>query len=355
MVSIYSQEFENIQDIVESWGEPEYRAGQIWDGLYKNYWNNPSQFTTLSKPLRKKIADKFIFNSLTALTNQKTKNNLTTKTLFQLNTGDAIETVLMLSEGSKGKRSRVTICLSTQVGCGIGCAFCATGQMGFRRNLDSSEIIEQLLYFSRRLTHENRKVTNVVFMGMGEPFTNYIAVNRSIEIMNSPEGINLGSRRITISTIGIVPGILQLAKEKPQVNLAVSLHAASNELRNTLVPINQKYPLEILIETCLKYVEITNRRITFEWALIQKVNDSLTQAKTLAHLLQPFLKNGSSFCHVNLIPLNATTDYEQGPSTLRRAFEFQKYLNSSGIPCTIRKRRGIEIQAGCGQLTSAVK
>jgi len=355
MISIYSQEFENIKSIVESWGEPEYRARQIWDGLYKKYWNNPEQFSTLSKHIRKKLSQRFIFNSLTAVINQNSKNNLTNKTLFQLNSGDAIETVLMLSEESKGKRPLVTICLSTQVGCGIGCGFCATGQMGFRRNLDSSEIIEQFLYFSRRLYHENRHITNIVFMGMGEPFLNYNAVNRSIDIMKSPDGINLGSRRFTISTIGIVPGILQLAKEKPQVNLAVSLHSADDELRNNLVPINKKYPLDILIKTCLKYVEITNRRITFEYVLIQNVNDSPTQAKSLAHRLQPFLQNGSSLCHVNLIPLNPTTDYRHGPSMLTRANEFQKLLNTNGIPCTIRKRRGIDIQAGCGQLTSAVK
>ena len=353
MDSIYSQDLENFKEIVESWGEPEYRAHQIWNGLYKKYWNKPEQFTTLSKHLRTKLDNNFIFDSLAVLKSLNSKNKLTVKTLFQLNSGDAIETVLMLSEECKIKRPRTTICLSTQVGCGIGCAFCATGQMGFRRNLDSSEIIEQFLYYSRRLNHENKQITNIVFMGMGEPFSNYNGVNLSIDILKSPDGINLGSRRFTVSTIGLVPGILRLAKEKPQINLAVSLHAADDELRNTLVPINKKYPLDMLMNTCLEYVEITNRRITFEWALIQNVNDSLTQAKTLAHRLQSFLRDGGSLCHVNLIPLNPTPDYKHGPSTLHRANEFQKLLNENGIPCTIRKRRGIDIQAGCGQLTSA--
>jgi len=192
-------------------------------------------------------------------------------------------------------------------------------------------------------------------MGMGEPFANYNAVNHSIDTLNSPDGINLGSRRFTVSTIGLVPGILRLAKEKPQVNLAVSLHAADDELRNTLVPINKKYPLDKLMKTCLDYVDITNRRITFEWAVIQNINDSLAQAKTLVNLLQPFLRGSGGLCHVNLIPLNPTTNYKHGPSTLNCVNEFQKILKENGIPCTIRKRRGIDIQAGCGQLTRAVE
>ena len=353
MESIYNLEFNTIKDILTSWGEPEYRANQIWDGLYKQLWNSADQFTTLSIPLRKKLGNKYIFNSLTVDQVQESINGLTTKTLFRLENGGAIETVLMSSESNHPNRIRNTLCLSTQVGCGMGCVFCATGQMGLRRNLESFEIVEQFLHFARTLNAQEQKITNVVYMGMGEPFSNFKASNQSLEIITSPEGLNFGSRRITISTIGLVPGILQLAKEKPQINLAVSLHAANDELRSKLVPINKKYPLNLLLNACLKYVEITNRRITFEWALIQDINDSLAQAKTLVQRLRQFKRADGCLCHVNLIPLNPTPFFKYGPSSLHRANQFKGILIKNGFPCTIRKRRGIDIQAGCGMLSSS--
>jgi 23S rRNA (adenine2503-C2)-methyltransferase len=228
----------------------------------------------------------------------------------------------------------------------MGCVFCATGQMGFKRNLSSGEIIEQVIYYARELARENKVVTNIVIMGMGEPFHNYEAVMSAIDRLNDPRGLNLGARRFTISTVGVVPMIRQFATEKRQVNLAISLHAANDTLRSKLLPINRRYPLQDLMQACRDYVSMTNRRLSFEWALIQGVNDSPTDARELASLVKGLL------CHVNIIPLNPTTEYDGKPTTRENAEVFKNILESSGVPCTIRLRRGIDIRAGCGQLAS---
>jgi 23S rRNA (adenine2503-C2)-methyltransferase len=239
---------------------------------------------------------------------------------------------------------RRTLCISTQAGCAMGCVFCATGQMGFRRNLTSGEIVEQVLYYARQLQALGEEVTNVVVMGMGEPFHNYEATMAAIDRLNQPDGFNFGARRFTVSTVGLIPLIQRFAAEKRQINLAVSLHAANDELRSSMLPINKKYPLEELIPACREYVQSTHRRITFEWALIKGVNDSLEQAGRLAELLSGLL------CHVNIIPLNPTHKYAGKATSRQQAINFKEELESSGIPCTIRLRRGIDIQAGCGQL-----
>jgi 23S rRNA (adenine2503-C2)-methyltransferase len=241
-------------------------------------------------------------------------------------------------------KERNTLCISTQSGCAMGCVFCATGQMGFRRNLSSGEIVEQVVYYARQLAQSRQVVTNIVLMGMGEPFHNYESCMTAIDRMNHPDGLNLGARRFTISTVGLVPMIKRFANEHRQVNLAISLHATDNETRERLLPINRKYPLEDLLKACHEYIEKTHRRITFEWALIQDVNDSAEQARQLGRLLNGLL------CHVNVIPLNPTRGYTGMATTQARAKEFQKELERFGIPCTIRTRRGIDIQAGCGQL-----
>ena len=228
----------------------------------------------------------------------------------------------------------------------MGCVFCATGQMGFRRNLTSGEIIEQVLVYARQLKENGDKVSNVVLMGMGEPFHNYDATLNAIDRLNHPEGFNLGARRFTISAVGLVPQIRRFTQEQRQVNLAVSLHAADDELRSSMLPINRKYPLSELMEACREYVQHTHRRITFEWALIRDVNDSPEQAHHLATLA------GGILCHVNLIPLNPTRRYSGQGTTRERASAFKAALESHGIPCTIRLRRGIDIQAGCGQLAA---
>jgi len=229
----------------------------------------------------------------------------------------------------------------------MGCDFCATGQMGFLRNLSSGEIVEQVMVFARRLAEQGERVTNVVMMGMGEPLHNYEATMGAIRRLNHPEGMKLGARRFTISTVGLVPQIQRLAGEKLQFNLAISLHAADDELRSEMLPINRKYPLEALVESVREYTQTTNRRVTFEWALIQEVNDTPEQAHKLADLL------GGMLAHVNLIPLNPTQGFTGLASSRDRAALFQDIIEEGGISCTIRMRRGIDIQAGCGQLASS--
>ncbi len=288
--------------------------------------------------LRERLAETFSFTPLTPQKSLTSKDGLTCKTLFHLTDGQPVEAVWMQYE------KRNTLCLSTQAGCAIGCVFCATGQMGFRRHLSSGEIVAQALYYLQALQSQGQAVTNIVLMGMGEPFHNYQNTMAALDRLNDPEGLNFGARRLTVSTVGLIPGIRRFTAEKRQVNLAISLHAAEDDLRAALIPIARKYPLAELLEACREYVAATGRRITFEWALIRDVNDSPQQARLLAQRLKGLL------CHVNLIPLNPTAHYAGQPSTTARAATFRDILQQSGIPCSIRLRRGIEIRAGCGQL-----
>jgi 23S rRNA (adenine2503-C2)-methyltransferase len=335
---IYDLDFELLVETLTDWREPTYRARQIWQGLYQNLWLSPQEFTNLPEKLRQRLSEEFRFSNLEPLSNLQSSDGETRKTLFQLPDKRAIETVLMRYS------NRRTLCISTQAGCAMGCVFCATGQMGFRRNLTSGEIIEQVLFYARQLHTMGERVTNVVLMGMGEPFHNYDATMSAIDRMNHPDGFNFGARRFTISTVGLVPAIRRFAEEKRQINLAVSLHASNDDLRSSLLPINRKYPLEVLFRACREYVDRTHRRITFEWALIQGVNDTLDQARELCVHLEGML------CHVNVIPLNPTKRYPGLASTQKQAHLFKRELEDHGIPCTIRLRRGIDIQAGCGQL-----
>ena len=303
-----------------------------------------SGFTTLPQDLRSKLFDEFILMSLRPVKSMQSLDKKTEKILFQMIDGTQIETVLM----RYGARN--TLCVSTQSGCAMGCVFCATGQMGFKRNLSSGEIIEQVVYFSRLLKEENNKLTNIVVMGMGEPFHNYEETMKAINTLNHPKGLNIGSRRFTISTVGIIPNIKRFTYDNNQINLAISLHAATNELRSSLLPINKKYPIEDLMAACLDYVKVTRRRLSFEWALINNLNDGKDQVSRLCSILSPFRIDGSILCHVNVIPLNPTRRYRGDPTPQSRAVGFCKELNECGIPATVRLRRGIEIQAGCGQL-----
>jgi len=339
---------QELKQLMQTWGEPPYRAIQIWQGLYQQYWNSADDFTNLPKKLREKTSKYFTFSHLEHGREIISQDKLTVKSLFQLPDRHGIEAVLMHYPPTKLKKTeRHSLCISTQAGCAMGCVFCATGQMGFRRNLSSGEIIEQVLYYARQLDDKNMRVTNIVVMGMGEPFHNYEETLEAIDRLNHPDGFKFGARRFTISTVGLVPLIGRFANERRQVNLAVSLHAADNDLRSSMLPINKKYPLEQLIPACHDYVRATNRRITFEWALINDVNDSLEDAKKLVGLLDDLL------CHVNIIPLNPTNGYAGVPTTHKRALAFQSELQRKNIPCTIRQRRGIEIKAGCGQLATA--
>ncbi|MQC26702.1 MAG: 23S rRNA (adenine(2503)-C(2))-methyltransferase RlmN [Chloroflexi bacterium] len=335
---IYDLNFRELAAQTAEWDEPSYRSEQLWEGLYTQLWDSPAAFSNLPKALRATLGDAFTFRHLTVNTRLQSSDGETTKVLFTLPDGNAIETVLMLYE------QRRTLCISTQAGCALGCTFCATGQMGFRRNLTSGEIVEQVLFFARELAAADERVTNIVLMGMGEPFHNYEASLAAIDLLNAQPGFGMAARRFTISTVGLVPAIKRFTKENRQVGLAISLHATDDKLRASMLPINNRYPIAELIAACRDYVEATGRRITFEWALIQHVNDSAEQATQLADLL-----HGIN-CHVNVIPLNPTKGFDGEKSTRARVAGFRRVLTDRGISCTVRVRRGIDIDAGCGQL-----
>jgi 23S rRNA (adenine2503-C2)-methyltransferase len=336
----FDLDLSTLEQTLISWGEPRYRAEQIWSGVYQGLKSEPGQITNIPKELRLRLSETYSFSHLNPQLSQESSDGQTQKYLFRLTDNFAIETVLMRYE------RRRTLCISSQSGCALGCVFCATGQMGFKRHLSSGEIVEQVLFFSRLLHENSEKLTNIVVMGMGEPFHNYSNTLAAIDRLNHPSGMKLGARRFTISTVGLVPEILRFADERRQINLAVSLHAADDDLRNSILPINKKYPLDKLIDACRVYTWKTHRRITFEWALISGVNDGLDQAQQLVTLVEKLP------CHVNIIPLNHTKGYRGRGTPADRAREFKDLLEKQGVPCTIRVRRGIEIQAGCGQLAT---
>lgn len=354
---IYDLSFPELTSLLAEWGEPAYRARQIWQGLYRNFWNTPKEFSNLPAALRQKLAESMEFNLLVPVTTLQSSDGETVKTLFLLQDGRAIETVLMKYDPSRALQQvqrdssgqgRRTLCVSTQVGCAMGCVFCATGQMGFKRHLSSGEIVAQLMYYARLLHAQGEIITNVVVMGMGEPFHNYDNTMAAIDRLNDPDGYNFGARRFTISTIGLIPAIRRFAAEKRQVNLAISLHAADDVLRASMLPVNKRYPIDKLLEACRDYIAATGRRITFEWALVNGVNDTPEQARLLASKLKGLL------CHVNAIPLNPTEGYSGKATTRQRADKFKEILTRYGVPCTIRVRRGVDILAGCGQLGNSI-
>lgn len=319
-------------------GQPKFRAGQLWDWLYKQYAADFAAMSNLPKSLRAELADRATLSGATLANEQHSSDGQTKKVLFRLPDGQYIETVLMKYE------KRRTLCISTQAGCAMGCVFCATGQMGFFRNLTAREIVAQVLHFARELAQTGDHVTNIVMMGMGEPLHNYDHTLAAVDRLTDPAGFNLGARKITISTVGLVPAMRRYADEQRQTPLAISLHAATDSERDKLIPINRKWPIAELMEAARYYVTKTHRRITFEWALINGENDTIEQAQKLGELVQGLL------CHVNLIPLNPTAGYGGKPSSPERVEKFQEVLAGFGVSSTVRVRRGIDIQAGCGQL-----
>ncbi|MDH4136670.1 MAG: 23S rRNA (adenine(2503)-C(2))-methyltransferase RlmN [Anaerolineae bacterium] len=339
-----------LRELLTSWGEPSFRADQVWGWLYRSLVSDFNQMRNLPKELRARLRQVAHLQTLTPLAESVSADELTCKVLFALRDGETIESVFMRYE------RRHTVCVSIQVGCPIGCPFCATGQSGFTRDLTAGEIVEQVLYFARHLTGEQGRrtkdegqgISNVVLMGMGEPLLNYETTWQAIETLNDAQGFGLGARRITLSTAGVVPGIQRLSREKLQVGLAVSLHAPSDRLRDRLVPLNRRYPLHQLMAACRDYEQHTGRRVTFEYALMEGINDSLEQAQRLGRLLQGLT------CHVNLIPLNPTVGSPYQPSSRKMALAFQRELERQKIPTTMRVGRGIDIQAGCGQLRGKI-
>jgi 23S rRNA (adenine2503-C2)-methyltransferase len=320
--------------------EPPYRVAQVWDGLHRQL-AEPAELTNIPKALRERLgADPTLRPALTPVIESVSDAGDTVKWLWALEDGRQIETVLMHYPSG-----RSTVCVSSQAGCAMACGFCATGQAGFDRHLSVGEIIEQVVRAARAAaTHgpAPRRVSNVVFMGMGEPLANYGPVWAAVERLH--DDLGLSARHITISTVGVVPGIRRLAGETLPINLAVSLHAANNTLRDELVPINRRYPLEVLMEACRHHLSAKGRRLSFEWAMIGGVNDRPSDAGELAGLARPL------GAHVNLIPLNPTPGYPTTGSPPAQVRRFAELLTTLGVNVTIRRNRGTDIDAACGQL-----
>jgi 23S rRNA (adenine2503-C2)-methyltransferase len=320
-------------------GQPRYRIDQVWSGLYEQL-ASPAELTALPKALRAEL-DTALPLALAPVTEQTSDGGETVKWLWELGDGTKVETVLMHYD------QRSTVCVSSQAGCAMGCTFCATGQAGFDRQLTVGEIVEQVVRAGRRARDDGRRLSNVVFMGMGEPLANYEATWAAVERIHGDLG--LSARHLTVSTVGIVPGIRRLATEALPVNLAVSLHAADDALRDELVPINRRYPLSTLMDACAGYLQAKGRRLSFEWALIDEVNDREQDARLLVERSRSLPLPA----HVNLIPLNPTPGYAVRGSPARRVREFRDLLREGGVNATIRRTRGTDIDAACGQLRAA--
>ncbi len=341
--NLYDMRPDEIAALLAKWGQPAYRARQIVEWLYKHKVTSFDQMTNLPRALREQLAEATRIGVLEPAGEQFSSDGETIKRLFRLPDGQLIESVLMDYDDG-----RHTACISTQAGCAMGCVFCATGQMGFARNLTSGEIVEQAIQFARELEAQGDRLSNIVLMGMGEPLHNYDHTLHAIRTLNDPEGLGIGQRHITMSTVGLVPAIRRFADENIQAGLAVSLHAATDDERSKLLPINRRYPIHELMDAVNEYINKTGRRVTFEWALIRGENDTVEQANKLGQLLHGVL------CHVNLIPLNPTGGYGGAPSDSTRVAAFQAELERHKVSSTVRVRRGIDIQAGCGQLKADV-
>jgi len=364
MQDIKELSLKELEDKLFSWGSPKYHAQGIFNWIYQKGACEFSRMSNLPAPLRKTLADNFNILNLTLADLQRSCDG-TAKFLFELTDKNLVEAVnIPMASYSTG-------CISSQVGCKIGCNFCASGIKGFKRNLTSGEILEEVLYLKNRpqadhsaLSHLGRQdcqvrssrvdrmvhasaqpLTHIVFMGTGEPLDNYENVLRSIRLINSPQAFNIGARKITVSTCGIIPGIKRLAEEDLQIELSVSLHAAVDKIRSQLMPVNKKYPLAALINCCQEYIAKTNRQITFEYILIKGVNADLKAAQDLAKLL-----GGLRLAKVNLIPANPIPELKITPPPATQVMAFKEHLFKSGLNITLRKERGQDIDAACGQL-----
>ena len=334
MKNIKDYNLEELKQEFIKLGEKAYRAEQVFKWIYVDKVTSFDEMTNLSKKLREKLSQEFAMHNFKILKKQESADG-TKKYLFDILDDNAIETVLM--EYHHGK----SICVSTQVGCKMGCKFCASTGIKFARNLTSGEIVEQILAVER---DENIKISNVVFMGIGEPLDNFENVVNAIGILNNQKGLNIGARHISISTSGLVPKIYDLADKNLQCTLSISLHATNDEKRSEMMPVNKTYNIKELIKACKYYINKTNRRISFEYALAKDNNDNLDDAKELVKLLKGMI------CHVNLIPINKIENGDYTKSTNENIIKFRDYLNSKGIVATIRRELGSDIDAACGQL-----
>ena len=334
MENIKNYNLEELKNEIIKLGEKGYRAEQIFKWIYIDRVNSFDEMTNLPKEFREKLKESYSMNNFKIIKKQESSDG-TKKYLLDVLDGNAIESVLMKYHHGN------TICVSSQIGCKMGCKFCASTGIQFIRNLSSGEIIEQILTVEK---DSGEKISNIVFMGIGEPLDNYNNVINAIRIINNPKGLNIGARHISVSTSGLVPRIYDLANENIQCTLSVSLHSSNNEKRSEMMPINKRYNIEELIKACKDYIRITNKRISFEYALAKDNNDNLEDAKELVKLLRGMI------CHVNLIPINKIENGVYIKSSNQNIIKFRDYLNNNGIVATIRRELGSDIDAACGQL-----
>jgi len=332
-------DYSTLRSALADMGEPEYRARQAYRAVARNLVTSFDQITVLPASLREGLSARLDVSELEAVTSSVSGDGETEKTMFTARDGALVEAVAIRS----GKRT--TVCVSSQVGCAVGCPFCASGRRGLTRDLTAAEIADQVAHFERLTRAEGRRVTNVVVMGMGEPFHNYDATLAACRLLNDGEGLAIGARSIAVSTAGVVPGIAKFADEPEQFNLAVSLHAATDGVRDRLVPLNRTYPIAEVIDACRRYLDLTGRKIMFEYVLLPGVNDGAEQVDALVQLLRRPL------CHVNVIGLNETDGGFVAPSEaeVRR---FAGRLRAAGLSCTARRSPGGDIAAACGQLAT---
>ena len=341
MNSIFNYTLEELGKYFESVGDKKYRATQVFEWLYRNRVTSFDKMTNLSKKGLEKLQEEFIIDDLKIIRLQ-VSNDGTRKYLFQLNDGKMVESVLMRHNYGN------SICISTQVGCNMGCAFCASGELGKVRNLELSEMVLQVLMVQRDLDEFNERISNIVVMGTGEPFDNYDNLLRFLSVVNYPKGLEIGARHITVSTCGLVPKILEFADFPLQINLAISLHAPNDEIRSNIMKINRKYKIPEIMDAINKYLEKTNRRVTFEYILLAGINDSEENAKELAKLLK------NTLCYVNLIPYNEVSTKPYKQTSHEQAEKFFSVLRKNGINATLRMEHGADIDAACGQLRAKV-
>ncbi len=334
MKNIKNYNLPELKEELKNMGEKPFRAEQIFKWIFQEKVKSFDEMTNISLELREKLKKEYTICNFEILKKQESKDG-TIKYLFDVLDGNAIETVLM------SYHHGYSICVSSQIGCKMGCKFCASTGINFIRNLTSGEIAEQILAVEQ---DTGVRISNVVFMGIGEPLDNYDNVINAIRIINNPKGLNIGARHISISTSGLVPKIYQLAKEKIPCTLSISLHATNNQKRSSMMPVNDAYPIEELIQACKDYIKATNRRISFEYALAKDNNDNLDDARELAKLLKGML------CHVNLIPINKIENGSYTKSSIENIMKFRDFLNDHGIVATIRRELGSDIDAACGQL-----
>lgn len=352
--NIYDLDSDGLVQALTGLGQPAFRARQVYRQLYVNLVDDFAAMTDLSKGLREQLAEHFTVGNLERITEQRGDGGLTRKGLFRLPQGESIESVLMVYP------DRATVCVSSQAGCPMGCVFCATAKLGFLRDLTRGQIVEQVLRAARDVraiaAHAAgdqlpSRLSNVVFMGMGESFNNYDEWWGSVERLHDPDGFNMGARSLTVSTVGLVPGIRRLAEEELPINLAISLHAADDDVRSAMMPVNKAYPIQSLLEATREYALKTRRRVSFEYVLLEGKNDEPDQAERLATVLRDGpLQSVRQLIHVNLIPWNPIPGTPLTRSSRDRVLAFQDVLVSQGVPCTVRVERGTDIAAACGQL-----